>query len=475
MGLKEYIKDNILVFDGAMGTMLQKKGLKLGENPEVLNLKQPIIIEEIHREYIDSGANVITTNTFGANELKLKLCNLEVEEVVDAAIEIAKKAKGTSNTYIALDIGPIGELLEPMGTLSFDRAYEVFKRQVVQGVKSGVDLILLETMTDLYELKAAILAVKENSKLPVFCTMTFEENLRTFTGCSPEAMVLVLEGLGVDALGVNCSLGPKQLKPIIEEICGLAHIPVMVQPNAGLPTLSIGNETKYDVTKEEFADTLCSFIDSGVRVIGGCCGTTPDYIRELCLRVKDKKFERIENKNYAAICTPSKVVRIDGVRIIGERINPTGKKLFKEALKNEDLDYILKQAISQVEAGAHILDVNVGLPEIDEPKMMHKVVKEIQGIMDIPLQIDSSDIEAIESGLRYYNGKPILNSVNGEEKVLARILPLVKKYGASVVGLTLDDNGIPLKAEERFAIAEKIVKRAAEYGIKKEDVFIDCL
>ena len=475
MGLKEYIKDNILIFDGAMGTMLQKKGLKLGENPEVLNLKEPTIIEEIHREYIDSGANVITTNTFGANELKLKLCNLEVEKVVDAAVEIAKKAKGNSNAYIALDIGPIGELLEPMGTLSFDRAYEIFKRQVVQGVKSGVDLILLETMTDLYELKAAVLDVKENSELPVFCTMTFEENSRTFTGCSPEAMVLVLEGLGVDALGVNCSLGPKQLKPIIEEICSLAHIPVMVQPNAGLPTLSIGNETKYDVTKEEFADTLCSFIHSGVRVIGGCCGTTPDYIRELCLRVKDKELEPVENINYAAICTPSKVVRIDGVRIIGERINPTGKKLFKEALKNEDLDYILKQAISQVEAGAHILDVNVGLPEIDEPKMMYKVVKEIQGIMDIPLQIDSSDVKAIETGLRYYNGKPILNSVNGEEKVLDKILPLVKKYGASVVGLTLDDNGIPPKAEERFEIAEKIVNRAAEYGIKKEDIFIDCL
>ena len=475
VGLKEYIKDNILIFDGAMGTMLQKKGLKLGENPEALNLKEPSIIEEIHREYINSGANVITTNTFGANELKLKLCNLEVEEVVDSAIQIAKKAKANSNTYIALDIGPIGELLEPMGTLSFDRAYEIFKRQVVQGTKSGADIILLETMTDLYELKAAVLAAKENSDLPVFCTMTFEENLRTFTGCSPEAMVLVLEGLGVDALGVNCSLGPKQLKPVIEEICSLAHIPVMVQPNAGLPTLSIGNETKYDVTKEEFADTLCSFIDSGVRVIGGCCGTTPDYIKELAVRIKYKKLEPVNNENYTAICTPSKVVRIDGVRIIGERINPTGKKLFKEALKNEDLDYILKQGIEQVEAGAHILDVNVGLPEIDEPKMMLKVVKEIQGIMDTPLQIDSSDVKAIETGLRYYNGKPILNSVNGEEKVLDTILPLVKKYGASVVGLTLDDSGIPPKAEQRFAIAEKIVKRAAEYGIKKEDVFIDCL
>jgi len=475
VGIKEYIKDNILVFDGAMGTMLQKKGLKLGENPETLNITEPSIIEEIHKEYIKSGANVITTNTFGANELKLKLCNLEVEVAVDAAIEIAKKARGNSDTYIALDVGPIGELLEPMGTLSFDRAYEIFKRQIVQGVKSGADIILVETMTDLYELKAAILAVKENCDLPLFCTMTFEENKRTFTGCSPEAMVLVLEGLGVDALGVNCSLGPKQLKPVIEEICKTAHIPVMVQPNAGLPTLSIENETKFDVTKEEFAETLCSFIDLGVRIIGGCCGTTPDYIEELCTRVKDKKLTPIENKHYAAICTPSKVVKIDGIRIIGERVNPTGKKLFKEALINEDLDYILKQAIAQVEAGAHILDVNVGLPEINEPKMMKKVVREIQGIMDTPLQIDSSDVLAIEAGLRYYNGKPILNSVNGEDKVLDKILPLVKKYGASVVGLTLDNNGIPPKAEERFVIAEKIVKKAAEYGIKKEDVFIDCL
>ncbi|WP_077860068.1 homocysteine S-methyltransferase family protein [Clostridium sp. BL-8] len=475
MELKEYIKDNILIFDGAMGTMLQKKGLKLGENPELLNIKEPDIIEEIHKEYINSGANVITTNTFGANELKLKLCNLEVEDAVDAAVKIAKRAKGDSNTYIALDIGPIGELLEPMGTLSFDRAYEIFRRQVIQGTMSGVDIILIETMTDLYELKAAILAAKENSDLPVFCTMTFEENLRTFTGCSPEAMVLVLEGLGVDALGVNCSLGPKQLKPVIEEICSIAHIPVMVQPNAGLPTLSIGNETRYDVTKEEFADTLCGFIDSGVRIIGGCCGTTPEYIKELSNTVKEKKIIPITRERYAAICTPSKVVRIDGVRIIGERINPTGKKIFKEALKNGDLDYILSQAVSQIEAGAHILDVNVGLPEIDEPSMMHKVIKEIQGIIDTPLQIDSSDHKAIETGLRYYNGKPILNSVNGEDTVLDKILPLVKKYGASVVGLTLDERGIPAKAEERFEIAKKIINKAVEYGIKKEDVFIDCL
>ena len=475
MGLKELIKEKILIFDGAMGTMLQKKGLKVGENPEILNIKSPDIIEEIHREYIESGSNVITTNTFGANERKLKLCNLQVEEAVDAAVQIAKKARGDKDVYIALDIGPIGELLEPMGTLSFDDAYKIFKRQIVQGVKSGADLILFETMTDLYELKAAVLAAKENSSLPILCTMTFEENGRTFTGCLPEAMVLVLEGLGVDALGVNCSLGPKQLKPIVEEICRLSNIPVMVQPNAGLPTLSLDNETKYDVTKEEFAETLCSFIEKGVNIIGGCCGTTPDYIRELVSRTKGKTIAIKEKKKYAAVCTPSRIVRIDGIRIVGERINPTGKKLFKQALINDDMDYILNTAVAQTEAGAHILDVNVGLPEINEPQMMHKVIREIQGILDIPLQIDSSDKEAIETGLRYYNGKPILNSVNGEDKVLHSILPLVKKYGANVVGLTLDESGIPKKAEDRFKIAQKIVDKASEYGISRENVFIDCL
>lgn len=475
MELKELIKEKILIFDGAMGTMLQKKGLKIGENPEILNIKSPDIIEEIHREYIESGANVITTNTFGANERKLKLCNLEVEEAVDAAINIAKKARGEKEVYIALDIGPIGELLEPMGTLSFDEAYDIFKRQIIQGTKSGADVILFETMTDLYELKAAVLAAKENSSLPILCTMTFEENGRTFTGCLPEAMVLVLEGLGVDALGVNCSLGPKQLKPVVEEICRLSNIPVMVQPNAGLPTLSVNNETKYDVTKEEFAETLCSFIDSGVSIIGGCCGTTPDYIRELVKRTDGKSILKREKNYYPAVCTPSKVVKIDGIRIVGERINPTGKKLFKQALINDDLDYILNTAVAQTEAGAHILDVNVGLPEINEPEMMQKVVKEIQGILDIPLQIDSSDKNAIEKGLRYYNGKPILNSVNGEDKVLENILPMVKKYGANVVGLTLSESGIPKKAEERFEIAKKIVDKAAQYGINKENVFIDCL
>ncbi|VYU63413.1 Methionine synthase [Clostridium paraputrificum] len=472
--VKKYLEDNILVFDGAMGTMLQKKGLKLGENPELLNIKDKDKVREIHEEYLNSGAMVITTNTFGANELKLEETGYSVEEIVDAAVSIAKEARGNSEAYIALDVGPIGQLLEPMGTLSFDEAYEIFKRQVVQGEKSGADIILIETMTDLYEAKAALLASKENSNLPVFCTMSFEENGRTFTGCTPESMAMVLEGLGADAIGINCSLGPKELLPIVKRIKKWTNLPIMTQPNAGLPTISFG-EAIYDISAKDFSTWVKEFIKEGVSIIGGCCGTTPGVIKELRELADNNKRVKREKVSYSAVCTPSKVVEIEGVKVIGERINPTGKKLFKEALKNNDLDYILKQAIDQVEAGAEILDVNVGLPEIDEKDMMKRVIKEIQGIIDTPLQIDSSDINAIEVGLRAYNGKAIVNSVNGEDEVLERILPLVKKYGANVVGLTLDKKGIPSTAEERFKIAEKIVMKAKEYGIDKSNVFIDCL
>ncbi|MBS5925871.1 MAG: homocysteine S-methyltransferase family protein [Clostridium sp.] len=474
MEVKKYLEDNILVFDGAMGTMLQKKGLKLGENPELLNIKDKDKVREIHEEYLNSGAMVITTNTFGANELKLEETGYSVEEIVDAAVSIAKEARGNSEAYIALDVGPIGQLLEPMGTLSFDEAYEIFKRQVVQGEKSGADIILIETMTDLYEAKAALLASKENSNLPVFCTMSFEENGRTFTGCTPESMAMVLEGLGADAIGINCSLGPKELLPIVKRIKKWTNLPIMTQPNAGLPTISFG-EAIYDISAKDFSTWVKEFIKEGVSIIGGCCGTTPGVIKELRELADNNKRVKREKVSYSAVCTPSKVVEIEGVKVIGERINPTGKKLFKEALKNNDLDYILKQAIDQVEAGAEILDVNVGLPEIDEKDMMKRVIKEIQGIIDTPLQIDSSDINAIEVGLRAYNGKAIVNSVNGEDEVLERILPLVKKYGANVVGLTLDKKGIPSTAEERFKIAEKIVMKAKEYGIDKSNVFIDCL
>ncbi|MBW6409135.1 homocysteine S-methyltransferase family protein [Clostridium weizhouense] len=474
MGLKEFIKDNILVFDGAMGTMLQKEGLKLGENPELFNITEKETIRKVHKEYIENGAMVITTNTFGANELKLENSGFTVEEIIDSSVNIAKEARKNNSVYIALDVGPIGQLLEPMGTLSFEKAYEIFKRQVIQGEKSGVDLILIETMTDLYEAKIALLAAKENTNLPVFCTMSFDETGRTFTGCTPESMAVTLEGLGADAIGVNCSLGPKELLPIIKRIKEATNLPIMTQPNAGLPKLSFG-EAIYDITAKEFAYWVNEFVKEGVSIIGGCCGTTPQFINELTI-IKDKNKKLKRNKiEFSSVCTPSKLVKIEGVKVIGERINPTGKKLFKEALKNNDIDYILKQAIDQVEAGAEILDVNVGLPEINEKEMMKKVIKEIQGIIDTPLQIDSSNIEAIEEGLRIYNGKPIVNSVNGEDEVLEKILPLVKKYGASVVGLTLDKKGIPPTADDRFKIAEKIVNKAREYGIDKNNVFIDCL
>ena len=472
--VKEFLKSNILVFDGAMGTMLQNKGLKLGENPDTLCITERHKVREVHEEYIDNGAMVITTNTFGANELKLEGTGYSVEEVIDSAVNIAKEAKKDKEVLIALDVGPIGHLLEPMGTLSFDDAYNIFKRQVIQGEKSGADLVIIETMTDLYEVKAALLAVKENTNLPVFCTMSFEENGRTFTGCTPESMCATLEGLGADAIGVNCSLGPKELMPIIKRIVENTNLPVMTQPNAGLPTLSFG-EAIYDISEEEFSSYIEEFVKMGVSIIGGCCGTTPSFIKKL--RNIADTYKRVQRPvvNYHCVCSPSKLVKIDGIRIVGERINPTGKKRFKEALKNNDLDYILSQAIEQIEAGAHILDVNVGSPDIDEEAMMIKVIKEIQGITDTPLQIDSSFSNVIEKGLRYYNGKPIVNSVNGEDEVLDSILPIVKKYGASVVGLTLDKKGIPATAEERFSLAEKIVNRAKEYGIDKKDVFIDCL
>jgi len=477
MNFNEYMKKNIVIFDGAMGTMLQKKGLKLGQIPEILNITESDKIIEIHKEYIQAGANVITSNTFGANELKLANAGYSVEEIIDAAISLAneaKKAKENQDIFVALDLGPIGELVEPMGTLSFDNAYDIFKRQVVQGVKSGSDLILIETMTDLYEMKAAVLAAKENSNLPVLATMSFEKDHRTFTGCLPSSMAITLEGLGVDGLGINCSLGPNEIYPIVEDLMKWTNVPVLIQANAGLPVVR-NNEACYDVNKEEYADVALKFVQLGVRMVGGCCGTTPEYINAIREKLKGVSPVILEKKYFSALCSPSNTVLIEGVKVIGERINPTGKKLFKEALRNNDIDYILKQGISQVEAGAHILDVNVGLPEINEPEMMVNVIKKLQSVTSVPLQIDSTDIDAVEAGLRYCNGKPIVNSVNGEERVLDKILPLVKKYGAAVVGLTLDDRGIPNNAFDRYKIAERIVEKAVSYGIKKEDVYIDTL
>ncbi|MGG7098078.1 homocysteine S-methyltransferase family protein [Clostridium sardiniense] len=474
MNVREYIKDNILVFDGAMGTMLQNLGLKLGENPEIFNITYREEIIKIHKDYINSGAKIITTNTFGANELKLKNTKFSVEEIIKSGVDLAKKARENKECYIALDIGPIGELLEPMGTLSFDKAINIFKRQIKVGVDSGVDIILIETMTDLYEMKAAIIAAKESCDIPIFATMTFEEDGRTFTGCLPESMAITLEGLGVDAVGVNCSLEPSELNNIVKNIINNTNLPVIVQPNAGLPNV-IERKAVYDITEKEFSNSVRELVDMGVSIIGGCCGTTPSFIEELSKIAKYKrKVNRREVIKYA-VASPYKVVEINEVRVVGERINPTGKKRFKKAIIDKDMDYILRQAIEQIEGGAEILDVNVGLPEIDEESLMESAIKELQSIVDVPLQIDSGKKNVIEKGLRVYNGKPIVNSVSGEDKVLDNILPLVKKYGAAVVGLTLDNNGIPKDPESRFKIAEKIVNRAIEYGIKKEDVYIDCL
>jgi 5-methyltetrahydrofolate--homocysteine methyltransferase len=476
VGIKSDLLNKFIFFDGAMGTMLQNRGLKAGEVPETYNILHPDIIKEIHEKYIKAGANIVTTNTFGANELKLKDTGYSVEEVITNAVNIAKEAKKNSReTYIALDIGPIGQMLEPIGTLSFERAYEIFKRQVEAGVKAGCDFILIETISDLYEAKAAILAAKENSSLPVFCTMTFGEDGRTFTGTDPLTMVTLLEGLGVDALGVNCSLGPKELFPIVEKILEYSSTPVIVQANAGLPKVKDG-KTVYEITPEEFAENVKIMAKKGASILGGCCGTDDRYIKRVVEALKDLKPVEIIDKKLTAVCSSSKTVVLGReVKLIGERINPTGKKKFKEALKNNNMDYILGEAVSQVEAGADILDVNVGLPEIDEKEIMVKIVKEIQSIINVPLQIDSSETEVIEAAVRIYNGKPIINSVNGKEKVMKAIFPIAKKYGACVVGLTLDDNGIPSKAEDRVKIAEKIISTAGKYGIKKEDVLIDCL
>ncbi|MBU5483152.1 homocysteine S-methyltransferase family protein [Clostridium sp. MSJ-11] len=474
MKVKEMLGKKLLIFDGAMGTMLQKSDLKRGEIPEILNIEKKDTIIDIHKKYIYAGADIITTNTFGCNEKKLKDAKYSIEEIIKAAVDNGKEAIGDSEVLLALDIGPIGELLEPMGTLSFEESYNIFKNQIIAGVKYGVDLILIETMSDLHEAKAAILAAKENSNLPVFCTMTFEKDRRTFTGCTISSMVMTLEGLGVDALGVNCSLGPIELQAIVEEILKYSNIPVMIQPNAGLPVVQCG-KTLYKITPKEFCRAAESMVEKGVSIVGGCCGTDDTFIEELSKLLRGKEVNKREVQSFSGICTPSKSVFIDGVKIIGEKINPTGKKLLKEALKKGDMDYVLKEGISQIEDGADILDINVGLPEINGEEMMVKVIKEIQSVTDVPLQIDSSDPKVIEKGLRIYNGKPIVNSVNGEEKSLTKVLPLVKKYGAMVVGLTFDEKGIPKTADERFKVAEKIVNRALEYGIKKEDIIIDCL
>ncbi len=464
-----------LYFDGAMGTVLQNRGLKLGEVPEMFNITYAEVIEEIHRAYLLAGSNFISTNTFGANRYKLEHTDYTVEEMIKKAVDIAKKAKEDfPNTYIALDIGSTGKMLEPVGDVTFNELYDVFKEQVIAGEKAGCDVILFETFTDIYELKAGVLAAKENTNLPIFATMSFEENGRTFFGTSIESMILTLEGLGVDALGVNCSLGPKQLKPIVEKIVQTAHIPVMVQPNAGLPVMEEG-KMHYDITSDEFAEFGLEFAKMGVLILGGCCGTSPEYIKKMVEKVKTSTYIKPNVPKRTGICSASQAVYFDDTVVIGERLNPTGKKMLQAALRREDMDYVLREAIKQQEQGAHVLDVNMGLPDIDEVAMLKRAVMEVQGVINLPLQIDSSNVEALETACRIYNGKPLINSVNGKQSSLKAILPIAKKYGACILGLTLDERGIPETAEERLEVAKKIVEAALALGIPKENIFIDCL
>lgn len=470
MDVREWLKDNLLIFDGGMGTMLQKRGLAPGAIPELLNITNPDTVTDIHREYVQAGADVISANTFQAHELKLDGNN--VEEIVTAGINCARNSGAR---FVALDVGPVGQLLEPLGSISFDRAYEVFRRQMIAGEKAGADLIIIETISDPYEAKAAILAAKENTSLPVMCTMTFQEDGRTFLGCDPVTATITLQGLGVDALGVNCSLGPEKLAPVVDAMLKYSRVPVIVQANAGLPTYNDG-EAVYEMTPEFYAEKAAEMVQKGVRVVGGCCGTTPEHIRKLKENIAGIKPQPISPVAVSACTSGSCTVILDGASTeIGERLNPTGKKKLQAALRSGDMGYIINEALDQVKAGAQILDVNVGLPELDEPAVMADVIRELQGVITVPLQIDSSHAGAIESGLRVYNGKPIINSVNGKRESMEQIFPLAKKYGALIVGLTLDETGIPPTAQGRLEIARRIMDTAASYGILKEDIIIDCL
>lgn len=460
---------SFIFLDGGLGTMIQAAGIETGHIPELLNITNPEAIINIHRQYVESGSDIFCANTFGANSYKLKNSGYTVDEVVSAGIANAKKA-ASGQALVALDIGPIGQLLEPSGTLTFEQAYEIHKETILAG--SDADVIIIETMTDLYEVKAALLAAKENSDKPVLVTMTYEANMRTFTGVSPECAAAVLEGLGADAIGVNCSLGPVELYPVLEKLCSLTTLPVIAKPNAGLPD-PVTNQ--FNITPDEFAESAVKLAELGVKIFGGCCGTTPEHIAAVVNALEDVEYTPHEVERKSVVCSAVNCVEINQPRVIGERINPTGKKRFKQALAEHDIDYILGQAIEQINAGAEILDVNVGSPEIDEVEMMKSAVKAIQSVCDAPLQLDSTRPDVLEAGLRVYNGKPIVNSVNAEDESLDTILPLVKKYGAVVVGLTLDKGGIPKTAEGRFRLAEKIFDRAIEYGIPKEDIFIDCL
>ena len=471
MKFKETFGNSILFFDGAMGTELQKKGLPKGELPENLNINAPHVVASVHRSYLESGSNIITTNTFGANSLKFG----NVDEIITNAVEIAKNTikESKKQAFVALDIGPLGKLLKPYGDLDFETAYDLYKEQVIAG--KNADFILIETMGDLYEIKSAVLAAKENSDLPVLVSMIFDEKGKLLTGADIQTAVITLEGLGVDGIGMNCGLGPDQMLNLIKEMVEFSSTPIFIQPNAGLP-VSVNGVTTYNVTPEEFAEKQFKILKTGVCTLGGCCGTTPEHIKAMTDLCKDQKIEKIEKKHITAVTSYSKsVIFGDKPVIIGERINPTGKKVLKEALRNNDMDYIYREGVAQTDAGADVLDVNVGLPEIDEPEMMKNAVTGLQSILDTPLQIDTSDAVAMEKALRIYNGKAMVNSVNGKEKVMEEVFPLVKKFGGVLVCLTLDDEGIPETVEGRIDIAKRIINEAVKYGISKDDLVFDPL
>lgn len=473
MDIREELGRRIIFFDGGLGSLLQERGLKPGELPETWSLTRPEVLYDIHRAYLDAGADIILANTFGANGFKYD----NLEAIVTAAVVNAKKAVADSGrkAYVALDMGPTGKLLKPMGTLDFEECVSIYADVVRYGAKAGADLILIETMSDTYELKAAVLAAKENSNLPVVATVVFDEHHKMLTGATPEVVVALLEGLRVDAIGMNCGLGPKQMKPIFETMARYASIPLVITPNAGLPRSENG-KTVYDVGPEEFAEDMEEIINIGAWMAGGCCGTTPAHIKALTERCFGITPKPLTDKDYTIVTSYSTAVELGGRPvIIGERINPTGKSKFKQALRDNNMEYILEEGVKQADSGAHILDVNVGLPEIDEPAMMRRTVYELQSVLPLPLQIDTTDPVAMEQAMRIYNGKPMINSVNGKEEIMHQIFPLVQKYGGTVVGLALDEAGIPDTAEGRLAVAKKIYDTAAQYGIKPKDIVIDAL
>lgn len=477
MNFSTFLKEHIVCLDGGMGTLLQQQGLQAGEHPERWNLSHPEVIVKLQCDYYNAGSNVVCTNTFGANLLKFE--REELMCIIKAAVENAKTAKAQSTApqekFVALDIGPSGKLLKPLGDLDFEDAVALFAETVRIGVQCGVDLIVIETMNDSYETKAALLAAKENCDLPVIVTNAYGEDGKLMTGASPAAMVAMLEGMGAAAIGANCSLGPKQLRGVAEELLRVASVPVVLKPNAGLPK-AVNGKTIFDVTAEQFSDEVAQLVQKGVRVVGGCCGTTPQYIKVLRQKIASLAPVPVTDKNRTVVSSYTHAVTFENTPVlIGERINPTGKKRFKQALLEKDIDYILTEGVRQQEKGVHVLDVNVGLPDIDETEMLKNAVCELQAILDLPLQIDTANVTAMETALRCYNGKAMVNSVNGKQESMAAVFPLVKKYGGVVVALTLDENGIPATAEGRVAIAEKILKTAAAYGINRKDIIFDTL